>query len=232
MFILFRKINNFFWKPTLISNTKTIINNYLLNKSDFTFLQVGSNDGKSNDPLHDFIRVYKCKGVLIEPVKYIFEKLKNIYDGYENIYLENVAISDEDSYKIFYEIIESNDINMPHWYNQLSSFSLKTIMSHRNTIPNIESLILEKKIQTKRISTILEKYNLNFLDILHIDTEGYDFEIIKTIDFDLVCPEILLYEHKHLSDNDYRLSLLKLRKYYNLIYRTQSGDTICYKKNN
>lgn len=225
-----KKIVNYYWIPNFTTDIDTVISNYLSNKDEFIFIQVGSNNGISNDPLFKFIKLYKCTGVLIEPVKYIYDQLRINYKDINNIYFENIAISDNNSKKIFYEIKECNDSNLPIWYNQLSSFNLSTILSHKNKIPNIEELIVEKEIQTKNIETIIEKYKFKKVDILHIDTEGYDFEIIQSIDFNKTCPSVLIYEHKHLSKDDYRISLQKLNKYYNFIRRTSSGDTICTRK--
>jgi hypothetical protein len=40
------------------------------------------------------------------------------------------------------------------------------------------------------------------VDLILIDTEGYDYEVIKQIDFKLHGPRMLVYEHFHLSTND------------------------------
>mgnify|MGYP000099950894 CR=1 FL=1 len=45
-----------------------------------SFIQIGSNDGKNGVPLRNYIIQNECKGILIEPVKYIFDKLKVIYE--------------------------------------------------------------------------------------------------------------------------------------------------------
>jgi hypothetical protein len=33
-----------------------------------------------------------------------------------------------------------------------------------------------------------------------IDTEGYDFDIIKTIPFELIKPGFIVYEHSHFDE--------------------------------
>ena len=58
-----------------------------------------------------------------------------------------------------------------------------------------------------------------------IDTEGYDFEIIKTIPFDYIKPFVIVYEHSQFNDdvkNECR-SFLK-----NFVYKTTptEGNTI------
>lgn len=221
---------NIYWKPSIINNDKQIIYNYINEKNEFSFIQIGSNNGKSNDPLYNFIKSKKCKGVLIEPVNYLFKQLKLNYQDIKNLHFENIAISNTNSEKEFYTIKECNDTNLPNWYNQLSSFKLETILTHKKSIPNIEQLIIKQNIQTKTIQSIIDKYGIKDLDILHIDTEGYDFEIIKTINFANICPSVLLFEDKHLSNIDYKACLRILRKYYKSIKRNKTGDTICYKK--
>jgi hypothetical protein len=46
-----------------------------------------------------------------------------------------------------------------------------------------------------------------------IDTEGYDFEIIKTIPFKYIKPSVIVYEHSHFNEevkNECRDFLIKL----------------------
>jgi hypothetical protein len=40
------------------------------------------------------------------------------------------------------------------------------------------------------------------VDLLAIDTEGYDWEILRTIDLARWHPRVLIYEHYHLDDAD------------------------------
>ena len=78
---------------------------------------------------------------------------------------------------------------------------------------------------------IRKKYNIKKIDFILIDTEGYDFEIIKLIDFNKSKPNIIIFEHKHLSasveDYKYCLSFLKNESY---VFRINSGDTMAYQK--
>ena len=53
------------------------------------------------------------------------------------------------------------------------------------------------------------------VDLLNIDVEGYDFEIIKTIDWTKCIPEVLIFEYRHLNLQDFKsaISLLKKQGY-------------------
>lgn len=57
-----------FWAPDISS----IIAKYT--PSDGTIIQIGSNDGKSGDPLYSFImKNKKSKAIFVEPVPYCFK---------------------------------------------------------------------------------------------------------------------------------------------------------------
>jgi hypothetical protein len=63
---------------------------------------------------------------------------------------------------------------IPDWYYQLGSFCKGVIYNH--AIPNVYDYIVEKKVPLFTIETILTA-NIpgKNLELLHIDTEGYDF---------------------------------------------------------
>src|SRR4051812_34422848 len=60
---------------------------------DFTFIQIGANDGVSNDPIRRYVVEYGFKGVLIEPQPDVFTRLKANYSGMPGITFENAAIA-------------------------------------------------------------------------------------------------------------------------------------------
>ncbi|HRF25102.1 MAG TPA: hypothetical protein PLR98_13095, partial [Chitinophagaceae bacterium] len=69
-------------------------------------VQVGSNDGKKNDPVRPFIEKYpQLKGVLVEPMKNNFDKLlKNYVEISHRLSFLNAGISDKKGTLTFYYI--------------------------------------------------------------------------------------------------------------------------------
>ncbi|OFZ56845.1 MAG: hypothetical protein A3D92_18725 [Bacteroidetes bacterium RIFCSPHIGHO2_02_FULL_44_7] len=65
------------------------------------------------------------------------------------------------------------------------------------------------------LKDLLQKYNITDIDLLQIDVEGYEYEIIKSIDFNVIRPKIIHYENKHLNIDDNRecAILLKAKGY-------------------
>lgn len=185
---------------------RSILKSYFINKK-FYFIQVGANDGKSGDPIFFIVNLLRISGVLVEPVPYVFKKLKINYKDNKKVFLENSAISPENSNLDFYFLKESNDASIPGWYDQLGSFNLDVIKKHKNDIKNFDELLTSVKIPTTNFLKILNKFNIPYFDLIFIDTEGYDFEIVKTIPFDKFLPSIIIFEHKHLNEKDFKSSV-------------------------
>ena len=88
---------------------------------EVVFMQIGANEGiMSNDFLHPLILAKRWKGILIEPVPWIFEKLKKNYAHVPGLYFENVAISDIRKKSEFYVVDHDTEFfkNNPHLINQ------------------------------------------------------------------------------------------------------------------
>jgi len=55
--------------------------------------------------------------------------------------------------------------------------------------------IKEVEVPTLSVATLLSKHSIKKIDLLQIDTEGYDFELIKMFCLDAVKPTIINFEH-------------------------------------
>lgn len=216
---LYKKLSSiyYWWRPRFwdIDQILKRYNQFKLERGETTkFIQIGSNDGISNDPIRDLILGNDWEGVVIEPVAFLFNKLPVSYKNAKgNIFFENCAISNQAGLQPFYEIKEQkNTEGLPYWYDQLSSFNKEVILKHKSAIPNIEDLISEVMVQTNTIENVLNKYSISHVDVIHMDTEGYDAQIIEGIDFSKISPDIVLFENRHLSLNDFRETCRKLMK--------------------
>lgn len=215
-----------YWRPRTTNDLGAILSAYAKLRGEVFFVQIGSNDGISNDPLYEHIINYGWSGVLIEPIESIFEQLKFNYRKVKGLIFLNAAISDKDGTSTIYTIDESMKGVLPDWCFQLTSFKKEVLLSHKLYEPKIEHHICEKKIDTYSFNTLLKKYDIKKIDLLHIDTEGFDYEIIKQIDFVLVLPDVVIFENKHLKAEDYRNCIKLFKKLnYNLI--AGEYDTIC-----
>lgn len=196
--------------------------------SDFFFIQIGSNDGKTGDPIYDYIIRYRWKGILIEPVKYLFQKLKKTYKGMKDLEFENVAIDKKTGYRWFYRVKRNNNPANPIWYDQLGSFNPIVVKKHRSLIPDFDKYFIREKIPCLSFADLLAKHKVKKVNILHIDTEGYDYEIIKLIPWGSIRVEAILYEQKHLSLHDAQACKRLLERNGYSFWQTEA-DVFAYK---
>ena len=147
--------------------------------------------------------VKKCsnKVLLIEPVDYNFNKLKNRFKNYKNIICENIAIGEKNELIDFYYVSESSiDRLKKHWASGIGSFSKEHILKCKTK----RFLITEEDIKCVNIKTItfdklVEKYKIKFINKLIIDVEGFDDKIIKSINFKKIFIKEIIFEKKHLN---------------------------------
>lgn len=201
------------------------------NKSDFNVVQIGSNDGKTGDPIFGLIKKNKrWKVLFVEPVPYLFERLKNNYKDEPRFRFENVAINDG-SKQIFYWVNKAANKNfpdLPEWYDQLGSFNKNHILKHLNG--KLEDYITESEIQGISLGDLFKKYNIDDFDFLHIDTEGYDWKILSQLDLNKYSPLLILFEHTHLLDSERELSIKFLNEHYFIF--VFGGDFLCLRRGN
>ncbi len=219
--------------PDNFKDFGVIVEHYSKKIDNFFFIQIGSNDGFSGDPIHRIIIKYRWDGILIEPVKYIFKRLIQNYrkrapDIYKRLIFENVAISNKNQYRNLYRL-KRNLKGMPRWYEQIGSFDKKTVLKNKRIIANIEKYLVVEKVRCITFKELIKRNKVKKIDLLHLDTEGFDYEIIKLIDFTKLKPKMIFYEHMHLNKKDVKEceNLLKDQGYS---LTTNKSDTLAILK--
>ena len=185
---------------------------YSKTREKVTVVQVGANDGIHNDPIHRFIRRDNWQGVLLEPQRYVFEKyLSPLYKKTKGITVLNAALDIKDGSKPIYKIAVSNS----RWAHGLTSFN-KAVLEEavrsgyveRQAVKEgcrlpgrKEDYITGELVECISTSSLIKRFGLEKIDWLQIDTEGFDFEIIKMFNIGITKPEVIVYENLHFSDS-------------------------------
>ena len=200
------------WKPksgTFIE----FLDQFSKKNSNLFFIQVGSNDGIQHDPLYKFIKRDTWKGIMMEPQKTAFSKLSYAYQ-HDKVHLVNKAIAADNQKKKLYKIAFTEE----RWASGISSF-LKQHVEDRITDGHVdrqckkygikppenkEDYITFDEVQCINFPTLLKEFSVKKVDLLHIETEGFDFEVIKLFDFKTLKPTVIAFEHTHLSKQDYK----------------------------
>jgi FkbM family methyltransferase len=148
------------------------------------FMQIGTNNG--ND---DFLKLVKrnkpSKIILVEPNKSCIPKIQNNYKGIENVFVENVAITKTDEGLVKLVIPKNKSV----YGNPATSvcYSLIPMDDWGDNFHSIEA-------HSMTFKSLCEKHGLSDIHYLQIDTEGYDSEIIKSIDFGQISIDYIKYE--------------------------------------
>lgn len=169
-------------------------------RPDAVFVQIGSNDGSKHDPLRATFLRTRWTGVLVEPVPYVFERLRANYARYPRARLENAAVADRSGTMPFYHLRPAAPgETLVDWYDELGSFRKEVVLSHADRIPQLESRLVATEVRCLTFDELCERHALQSVDLIHTDAEGYDDVILDSIDLGRWRPRVLIYEHKHLS---------------------------------
>ena len=181
--------------------------NYPLN-SPFSIILIGAHDGISHDNLYQFLKQHNCKGIAVEPISSLFQQLTINYAFAPGITLINKAVHPVLKVLPMYLPDPQKLKDLPDWANGIAS-----VYSNHHQKSGIEdSFIIQEKVQADSLMNMIQKhYPEKKVDLLQIDTEGFDLEILKQVNFSLLKPLIIRYEHAGLSVSDIKFSIKFLR---------------------
>jgi FkbM family methyltransferase len=185
-------------------------------------LQIGSHIGNTvNDNVFNVIDS-DYFAIFVEPIKEYFDSLVENYNQTypnNNFVFINKACSNETKKIKLYKPIHKN--GLPNWTNQLTSILPNHTKNH-----NIDTQVEEIEVEAIKVSDIINEYNISEIDLLSVDTEGHDYEIIKSIDFELIKPKKIIFEHKHMEGTNKSFG----PRYFDLINYLNSKGYIVIKQ--
>jgi FkbM family methyltransferase len=177
-----------------------------------TFIQIGANDGLRNDPAREFIVRDRWNGILIEPLPDVFEQLKDNYCGLKgsNLTFVNAAVaaskSDPISFWTFNKgFLDTLSVEEGLKYLRKSSFDIELVRKLRKRFKSdddFEQALEEIKVPCLTLNYLVEKHlGQGNVDLLVIDAEGHEHAIITSINFDVLNPEAIFFECRHLGQH-------------------------------
>jgi FkbM family methyltransferase len=185
----------------LVPTLELLVAHRLLQRAprDFFFVQIGAFDGRSGDPLYPLVARYRFRGVLVEPRPEAFRRLRETYRDHPQLRLLAVAVGAAAGRRTLYSLAPRP--GLPAWAPQVASFNRRVLLAHRTEIPDLPERIVEEEVEVRTFSQLMAG-DAGPLDLLLLDTEGHDWEILRTVDLDRYRPAILQYEHKHLAPGE------------------------------
>ena len=183
------------------------------NDTDIYFLEIGAFDGKSFDGLYRYTHNNNWTGLFVEPIKEYYDLLQLNFENIEKKLFENSAITEEDKKYGIRRLVGEGE----KWKKGSSTL-----------VDNDNSNKYEYETETIngiRFNTLVEKYNIKKIDVLQIDTEGYDLKILEQI-IPLFLPKYIKVEQRHLKPKD-KTKMKKLLVSCGYDYKRVGLDYIC-----
>jgi FkbM family methyltransferase len=192
--------------------------------ADFFFVQVGAHDGLHYDPIRPFVTRYHWRGILVEPQPAIFERLVTHYSGEPQLIFENVAISERDGEQTLYRFRPSPAL--PDHATMLASFRRSALV---NNAHGYAGEIEEVRVPTLTVPSLLARHGVEQVDLLQIDTEGFDYPIVRMLGPTSVRPSIIHFESAFMSPDEHAECAELLDSWgYRLL--TIGVDTLAYRQ--
>lgn len=237
---ILKKIINFFgfklMEKNLIKNIRLISQNDYLNTTHFlrkifehikikSIIQIGANDGIRFDVLNVYIKKYKPKSLLVEPILSNFRDLKNNYKKHKNIYFENSAISVNNEISYLFKVKENKISKYDTHIKGITSFNKNHLKKHGVK----ERDIALEKVNSISIRDLLLKYKFKEIDLIYVDAEGYDGKIILDFLKKYKGNPILIFEFIHIDNSTLTevLNIIIKKKY---IYFKSEENIFCIPK--
>jgi len=206
---------DFFYKRKILLVLKK-----LLDKEVKVIFDVGGHNGESIlffNRNFNFFKIYT-----FEPLKNNFLKLKmNTKKIQEKIVYFNCALGGKKENQIIKEMIETssstlNDINETSNYFKKKKFFLG--------VKDKKKMYVEKKVSIDKGTNIIREFKIDKIDLLKIDTEGYELNVIKGFESNIGIVKVIIFEHhydlmirKNYTYSDINSYLLKYG--FNLKYK-------------
>jgi FkbM family methyltransferase len=197
------------WLPFVVAHE-------LLHKPDLTFMQIGAFDGMGDDDLRELVIAHRLRGILVEPQPVAFARLRHTYRDQPQVTLLQAAIAESEGPRELY--CRRGKASMA------ASFHRNHLRRHGISADEI----IPQRVVCYTFESALRAAGMEHVDLLQIDAEGYDWPIIRSIDFERHRPTIVRFEYRPMPARDAN-SCLELLAKHGYAFLVEPRDIIAHK---
>lgn len=212
------KIFNKNYRPLIFGDFSITDFKYLLPNSPI-IVEVGANDGSTTKDFLDIFPDLKAIYCIEPDTRALVDFKKQNFPKEVKIF--NLALSDKNE-KVF--LYESNH-KVKKW---TYSSSISKPMFHRLFYPNIY-FTKKNLVETCTLQTFMDKEEIGHIDLLWLDTQGYELKILKSINPEVISKIDFIYlEYSNVKlykDSPTLHQIIKVLKYHYL-FRLHQNDAI------
>jgi FkbM family methyltransferase len=164
-------------------------------------VQIGANRG--NDHVTEYVKslLVPPQLILIEPIPLVLEELKQCYAFLPDVKIFQCAIIPDSStvshVSIYYATRTTNGYETNYEVSSINKEHTVKLGAGGD-----ESQVIELVVPAKSINDILIQERCKVVDVLYIDAEGMDFDIVRSINFELFDIKRIRLETHHLLSDD------------------------------
>tara|TARA_B100000780_G_C21077065_1_gene433623 strand:+ start:621 stop:1352 length:732 start_codon:yes stop_codon:yes gene_type:complete len=190
-------------------------------------LDIGAHKGESIELFSKNFIIKKIISFEASPVnfKFLKNKVEKNKQGYNNtdIILENIGLGAEDKTVEFKQFNESSSSTIKKIDEESKYYKRKfRLINFLNKEP------VYKKLQIKiyKLNDYIKNNNIEKIDFMKIDTEGYEFEVLLGLEDKIQLVEIIMFEHHY--DNMIKkgytftdINKLLIKNHFKKIYKSR-----------
>jgi len=196
-------IKNYQFLANKVIDEKYYLDLIIQKKKFKKLVQIGANDGETDDFVSEIIDKNDVRALLVEPLDENYKILKEKYYNYSNVKTVNCAISDRDGKKNFYFVEDKNKTYYSKNINLIASFEISNLINYGVLKKHISC----KTIDTLSLHSVLNKNDFLDFEILVLDIEGYDFYILKQLGSFFKNQPIICFEWVNFQTEDLKRAL-------------------------
>ena len=197
------------------------------------FLQIGAMDGVAFDPIRAFVTRYGWRGILVEPIPDLMERLKNNYATNDGLVFAPVAIAESSGCRKMSRVRAGavQEGVLPIWADGISSLTPeRTPLCGKKLTPEQARLVDDHldviDVDCLDFDAFEKRYEIGSFDVLQIDTEGYDWNILRQIDLKRHSTLCVHMEICCLPPNEIDKALAYLRSMDFTCYAMEDGQDL------
>jgi FkbM family methyltransferase len=178
---------------------------FVLNELNFKengyFVEIGAADGKYLSNTYLLEKNFNWDGLVVEPAKIWESRLKKN----RNSLVSLDCVHSESNISIEFNETEKPEFSRSNINNKIEKDLHEYLRIKNNTVYELNTL---------SINDLFAKYNVgNRIDYLSIDTEGTEFIILNSLDFDKYDISIITVEHNYTLNREKLYNLLTKKGY-------------------
>ena len=171
-----------------------------------SLLQVGANDGRDEDSVHDILERHTIPAILCEPLPDTFTRLTHTYSGFDHVRLAQCAIASYDGELELYRIAPDGGKE----FSKIASFNRDHVEQFRRRSELPAESVVSETVPCKTIRSLLAAYGRETIDIAVVDTEGMDHLICSQFLEISPPPTIIQFEYCNSPIDSVKLLMERL----------------------